>query len=59
MVSGRVVKISRDGKIETVASPLVYPTSLRWINGALYVTNYGVNAVDGEAGDGVIYRLGK
>ncbi len=56
---GRVVKISRDGKIETMASPLVYPTSLRWLNGALYVTNYGVNAVDGQAGDGAIYRLGE
>ncbi|MCC7164088.1 MAG: ScyD/ScyE family protein [Anaerolineae bacterium] len=54
---GRVVKIGANGRVETVATPLVYPTSLRWLDGALYVTNYGVNGVEGEEGNGEILRL--
>ncbi len=54
---GRLVKVTATGQVTDVANPLVYPTSLRWLNGALYTTNYGVNAVDGEPGHGVIYKI--
>lgn len=54
---GQIVKIGTDGKTQTVASPIAYPTSLRWLNGALYVTAYGVNAIDGLPGDGAIYKI--
>ena len=51
---GRVVRISRDSAPAAVATPLLFPTILRWGPDGLYATSFSVGGNDGM---GAIVRI--